>query len=151
MSSDASKNSIATVQLSLKFGFVGLLVYVLFSLCREKSTKRAPLKEETHGFFLKYPSSYCAHFFRQWAKEVDRAQGRQDPKTRTNGGAPSARSSPLCFRPKSFFNLSDNEKPWVATKRTTNRAVGTLPTVRLYGELRLNSALAILPTGKMAR
>ena len=58
--------------------------------------ERTPLKEETHGFFLKYPSSYSAHFFRQWAKEVDRAKSRQDPITRTDGGAPSARSSPLC-------------------------------------------------------
>ena len=26
--------------------------------------ERAPRKEETHGFFLTYPSSYCAHDFR---------------------------------------------------------------------------------------
>ena len=32
-----------------------------------------------------------------------------------------------------------------------NRAAVTLTAVRLYGKLRLDSALAILPTGKMAR
>ena len=35
--------------------------------------------------------------------------------------------------------------------RVANRAVVTLTAVRLYGKLRLDSALAILPTGKMAR
>ena len=38
--------------------------YVLFSLCREKSTKRAPLKESTHGTFLKDPFPYSARLFR---------------------------------------------------------------------------------------
>ena len=37
------------------------------------------------------------------ANESDCASGRQDPKTRTLGGAPTARNSPLCFRPKSLF------------------------------------------------
>ena len=32
-----------------------------------------------------------------------------------------------------------------------NRAVVTLTTVRLHGKLRLDSALSILPTGKMVR
>ena len=36
-------------------------IYVLFSPCREKSTKRAPLEGKTHGFPLKSPFSFaCA-------------------------------------------------------------------------------------------
>ena len=38
-----------------------VVLYVLFSLRREKSTKRAPLKGKTHGFSLEKPfSSQCA-------------------------------------------------------------------------------------------
>ena len=76
------------------------------------------------------------------AKESDCAQGRQDPRARTNGGAPSARNSPLCFLPKLLFYLSDIGKPWVAAKRAANRIVGAPPAIRLHGKLRLNSALA---------
>ena len=79
------------------------------------------------------------------AKESDCAHGRQDPHTRTNGGAPSARNSPLCFCPKSQFILSDKGKPRVATKRMATRAVVTLTTARLHGKLRLNSVSAHLP------
>ena len=40
-----------------KLLFIGLVDYVLFCPWRQKSTKRAPPKEETHGFFLGKPSS----------------------------------------------------------------------------------------------
>ena len=79
------------------------------------------------------------------AKESDCAHGRQDPHTRTNGGAPSARNLPFCFCPKAQFILSDKGKPRVAAKWLTNRAVVTLTTVRLYGKLRLYSVSAHLP------
>ena len=46
-----------------KFGFVELFEYVLFSLCREKSTKRAPRKESTHGTFLTDPIALSARHF----------------------------------------------------------------------------------------
>ena len=54
----------------VKFGFVGELSFetqtdfdVLFFPCRKKSTKRTPLKEGTHGSFLKKPSSLSARLF----------------------------------------------------------------------------------------
>ena len=55
---------------AFKFGFVGELSFetqtdfdVLFFPCRKKSTKRTPLKEGTHGSFLKKPSSLSARLF----------------------------------------------------------------------------------------
>ena len=52
-------------EVRFKFGFVELFEYVLFSLCREKSTKRAPRKESTHGTFLTNPiPSSARHYTR---------------------------------------------------------------------------------------
>ena len=69
---------------------------------------------------------------------------------KTRNPARTAERRPRGTRPfaetsKSLFYLSDNGKPWVAAKRAANRAAVTLMAVRLYGKLRLNSALAISP------
>ena len=45
------------------WSLTGSFFSVLFSLCREKSTKRAPLKESTHGTFLKDPFPLSARHF----------------------------------------------------------------------------------------
>ena len=128
-----------------KLQFIGSIVSL--SLHGErKGPKERPVRKKPTVSSLRihhpHPRDSFAH---GGAKESDCANGRQGPITRTDGGAPSARNSPLCFLPKLLFYLSDKGKPWVAAKRATNRAVVTLTTVRLHGKLRLNSALAISP------
>ncbi len=126
-----------------KFGFIELYV-VYFSFRGERKVpKERPVRKKPTVSSLRIHHPYPRDSFAlNGAKESDCAEGRQNPHARTIGGAPTARNSPLCFRPKSLFNLSDNGIPWVATKRATNRAAVTLTAVRLHGKLRLDSALA---------
>ena len=65
------------------------------SMSTEKYQKNAPQGRTPR--FLPYVSIILvrAHIL-LFAKCVDCASGRQDPKTRTPGGAPTARNSPLC-------------------------------------------------------
>ena len=55
--------NIKLIEALLNCGLSVSFVYVLFSPCREKSTKRAPLKESTHGTFLKDPFPLSARHF----------------------------------------------------------------------------------------
>ena len=72
----------------------GRLICVLFSPCREKSTKRAPRKGGPQGASLTEPTTYARDpFAHRGAKESECAEGRGYPIARTNGGAPSARKS----------------------------------------------------------
>ena len=86
------------------WGLSGRLICVLFSPCREKSTKRAPRKGGPHGASLTEPTT-CARdpFAIGVAKGADRAEDRGHPIARTNGGAPSALSSPETRRRKRKF------------------------------------------------
>ena len=118
-----------------------LCLCTFLSSSREKYQKRRRVRKKPTVSSLRIHHPTARTTFAM-AKAVDRAQGRQDPNTRTDGGAPSARNSPLYFRPRSLLDLSDNGKPWVVAKRAVNRIVGAPPAIRLHGKLRLNSALA---------
>ena len=107
-----------------------------------KGPKERPLRESPTVPPLRNPPPDPRDSFAK-AKESDCAYSRKDQEARTNGGAPSARNSLLCFNPKNVF--SGQGKPRVATKRMATRAVVTLPTVRLYGKLRLYRVSAHLP------
>ena len=109
-------------------GLSGRLIYVLFSPCREKSTKRAPRKGGPQGASLTEPTTYARDpFAHKGAKESECAEGRGQQRARTNGGAPSALSSPEARRRK--------RKPIESSPRTgETRELGAPPRLRTSGD-----------------
>ena len=108
----------------IKWDLSGRLICVLFSPCREKSTKRAPRKGGPQGASLTEPTT-CVRdpFAHAGAKRSDCAEGRGQQRARTNGGAPSALKSPETRRRKG--------KPIESSPRTgENRELGAPPRLR---------------------
>ncbi len=104
-----------------KFGFVGLFVYVLFSPCREKSTKRAPLKESTHGTFLKDPIPLSARHFAsgQNGQRAVKSQFAIEPHGRQS--ADRAVGCPFGGNPRFFVIRQVKKRLWAEAKRQVPR------------------------------
>ena len=119
--------------------------HVLFSPCREKSTKRAPRKRGPQGASLTEPTT-CARdpFARKGAKGSECAEGRGQQRARTNGGAPSALNSLETRRRKRKLIAHPREQAKPASS-ALRRGCG------LPSTCEVTAHKALLPPGKRAR
>ena len=139
---------------------------VLFSLCREKSTKRAPPKVKTHGFHLWKPLSFSARatLSRVRAERnavecgTSRCQVGTSPRTRNGVGATPVAVNPSgCNRTLIAKQLA--QLPPSNHNAAHSQALGTITSAHQYRQLpatallqrrrgymadcRLNSAFAV--------
>ena len=123
--------------LGFKFGFVGEFV-MYFSLLGEMKSevqalhKRAPLKESTHGTFLKDPFPLSARHF-AYGEMANALLSRSLPWSRTVVRVTTARLVTRLVRPTVSPSPTSKTATWRIQQMGEFRADGTLPSVRALG------------------